>query len=195
MLGYSLKQVLYASDFDMISSLQRQKELIDQKMSRLDQVAHTIDGTIRQLKGEKSMKDSERFDGLDVDKILDEQEQYTDELVKRFDAEKVQESRERTKDYSKEKWGEVLEEGVAIARRVADLMNQGVASDDTGVQEEIERYHAYIDSNFYSCNIEIFKGLGEMYIVDERFTAHYEKLSEGLTVFFSEAIRLYCAKR
>mgnify|MGYP000616217074 CR=1 FL=1 len=194
-LGYSLKQIqeiLYAPEFDLLCSLENQKKLIEQKIRRLDEVAHTIDGTIRQMKGGPSMKDSQRFKGIDVEGILKEQEQYSEELKERFDARTIEESNRRTAHYSKERWAQIIQEGADLASRVGDQMNRGAEATDEKVQEEVAKYHSYIDNNFYSCSIEVFRGLGEMYVSDLRFSAYYEKIAEGLAVFFSHAIGIYC---
>ena len=38
-------------------------------------------------------------------------------------------------------------------------------------------------------------GLGEMYVADERFAAHFEKQRAGLAAYLAEAIRANAARR
>ncbi|MHB1043553.1 MAG: TipAS antibiotic-recognition domain-containing protein [Eubacteriales bacterium] len=45
---------------------------------------------------------------------------------------------------------------------------------------------------FYPCTLEMFSGLGKMYITDERFTAYYEKFAPGLAAYYNDAIQHYC---
>ncbi len=39
---------------------------------------------------------------------------------------------------------------------------------------------------------EYHKGLGEMYVADERFRANYDKIALGCTEFLRDAINVYC---
>ena len=40
---------------------------------------------------------------------------------------------------------------------------------------------------------EAHLGLAEMYVTDERFKAHYEKIAAGAAEFFRSAMEIYCA--
>ncbi len=53
---------------------------------------------------------------------------------------------------------------------------------------------AYITKYHYNCTNEILKGLGEMYMADERFTKNMDKYGVGTTKFMSDAIKVYCDK-
>jgi hypothetical protein len=49
-----------------------------------------------------------------------------------------------------------------------------------------------ITDYFYECTLEIFRGLGDLYVTDERFTAYYDKIKPGLAKFLRDAIHVYC---
>ncbi|MFR7743517.1 MAG: TipAS antibiotic-recognition domain-containing protein [Acutalibacteraceae bacterium] len=45
----------------------------------------------------------------------------------------------------------------------------------------------------YTCTPEILAGLGEMYVIDERFRENIDKVGgEGTAAFVSKAIAAYC---
>jgi hypothetical protein len=50
--------------------------------------------------------------------------------------------------------------------------------------------HAWIE-NFYPCSAEMYRGLGQMYVDDPRFTATYDKVRPGLAVFMRDAMAYY----
>ena len=52
------------------------------------------------------------------------------------------------------------------------------------------RHHAWIE-NFYPCSAEMYRGLGQMYVDDPRFTATYDKVRPGLAVFMRDAMAYY----
>ena len=41
---------------------------------------------------------------------------------------------------------------------------------------------------------EAHKGLGRMYVEDERFKAYYDSIAEGCAEFLSKALDVYCAE-
>ena len=60
------------------------------------------------------------------------------------------------------------------------------------VQESIGEWRQHITANFYNCTIEIFRGLGDLYVSDERFTANIDKYRPGLANFMKNSIDVYC---
>jgi hypothetical protein len=89
---------------------------------------------------------------------------------------------------TKGQWQAIKDEGGAVTRQMADLM--GRPADDPDVQATIARQHAWIE-NFYPCSADIFRGLGQMYVDDPRFTATYDKVRPGLAVFMRDAMAYY----
>ena len=55
-----------------------------------------------------------------------------------------------------------------------------------------EKLQQYITDNFYTCTKEILSGLGEMYVLDERFRENMDKHGEGTAEFVRDVIRIYC---
>jgi len=70
-------------------------------------------------------------------------------------------------------------EGEEIARTTAGLMTKGFSHDSPEVQEQIGRFYKHLH-NFYDPSYEMFKGLGQMYVDDPRFTEVYEKRAKYL---------------
>ena len=65
--------------------------------------------------------------------------------------------------------------------------------EDENVLEKIKELKDYINNNYYNCNNEMLKSLGQMYINDVRFRNNIDKAGgEGTAKFVNEAI-LYFA--
>jgi len=67
----------------------------------------------------------------------------------------------------------------------------GLLPADKRVQKTVALYHTHLNF-YYTVSKERFKGLGKMYVEDERFTAHYDEFRKGLAVFLQQAIDIYC---
>ena len=104
------------------------------------------------------------------------------------------EHKEKTKDYSKDKWDNVNEGLDRLMGEFSDLMENGVAPDFDESQCLVKKLQNYISENYYNCTNEILAGLGQMYVFDERFKNNIDKHSIGTAEFISNAIKVYCNK-
>ena len=68
-------------------------------------------------------------------------------------------------------------------------MANGVAAEAPEAVALAERHRLHLDRWFYPCNHEMHTALGDMYVADPRFKAHYDKRAAGLAEFVSAAIR------
>ncbi|WP_304609737.1 TipAS antibiotic-recognition domain-containing protein [Piscibacillus salipiscarius] len=78
----------------------------------------------------------------------------------------------------------------SIYKRLANLMDEHTPN-DAEVQTVIGEWHSLIHDNFYECSPEMFKGLGDMYVSDQRFTRNIDQYGEGLAEFMRDAMHIY----
>jgi len=99
---------------------------------------------------------------------------------------------EKTAGYDKIKWQQVNDGLNAVLSEFAVCMQIGHTADSDKVQILVNELKMYITDNYYTCNNEILKGLGQMYVADERFKANIDKHAVGTAEFVSKAIEFYC---
>lgn len=192
-LDFSLKEIreiLDDKNFDLKDALISQKKLIIEKRNRLNKIIDTIENTIKHVEEETSMSKKGMFEGLNVNKHIKKYEKEVEE--KYGENEAYKESKKRTVKYSKEDWNNINSEIDILYKELAKLKDRDVS--DENVQELVNQWRMLISNNFYNCTIEIFRGLADMYIYDERFTKNINKYGEGFTEFLSEAMKYYCDK-
>ena len=101
------------------------------------------------------------------------------------------EHEQKTKNYTKEKWAEVNDGLMAIFAEFATLKNNGFTENAPEVQSLVVKLQDFITQNYYTCTDDILKGLGEMYVCDERFKKNIDKNGAGTAEFAAEGIRIY----
>lgn len=102
---------------------------------------------------------------------------------------------EKTKGYSKEKWNALVEEMNDIFGKFALCMKNGEDPDSVGAQSLVTELQTHITENYYQCTKEILAGLGQMYVLDERFKKNIDKHGDGTAEFVRDAIVVYCKKK
>ena len=89
---------------------------------------------------------------------------------------------------TKEQMDAIKKAGEDLAKRIAAVMPKGPTSKEA--QELIaEHYNAL--RTFYEPNFEMYRGLGQMYVDDPRFTAYYDRFAKGLALFMRDAMAYY----
>lgn len=92
----------------------------------------------------------------------------------------------KTSEYRKEEWQRVLSSGEIILKDIASKMDCDPS--DRQVQECVSEFKRHVSDNFYLCNSDTFKALGERYVNDESLGAKIDKIKPGLSKFLGKAI-------
>ena len=101
------------------------------------------------------------------------------------------EHEQKTKNYTKEKWTEANDGLMEIFAEFATCKDSSASADSAEAQALVAKLQAHITANYYTCTDEIFAGLGQMYVADERFKKNIDKCGEGTAGFAAEGIRIY----
>ena len=101
------------------------------------------------------------------------------------------EHKQKTKNYTKEKWAEANNGLMAIFAEFAACKQNGAEDDSNETQALVAKLQAHITANYYTCTDEILAGLGKMYVADERFKKNIDKYGDGTAEFAAEGIRIY----
>lgn len=104
------------------------------------------------------------------------------------------EHKQKTKNYTKEKWSEANDGLMTIFAELAACKQSLASADSDEAQALVAKLQAHITENYYTCTDEILAGLGKMYIADERFKKNIDKYGEGTAEFAATAIEVYCRK-
>ena len=120
-------------------------------------------------------------------------EKYKVEAQEKWgETEAYKEHAEKTKNYSKDKWDNLIEEMNDIFAEFALCMKNGEQPESSVAQGLVGTLQNHITVNYYLCTNEILAGLGQMYVADERFKSNIDKHGDGAAEFICEAITVYC---
>ena len=179
-----IKKIIENPDFDKEKALSEQIKLLKLRREQLDSLISLAEKLINK---EEKILDFSAFDKT---------------KLKEYEAE------------AKEKWGNTssFSEYEAKSEKRSDEENSFIASAMMEIFEEfgkisdknpksaeaaelVKKLQNFITENYYNCTDEILFGLGQMYIMDERFTENIDKSGgTGTAEFVSKAIRAYCGK-
>lgn len=179
-----IKAILDNPNFNQREAIAQQIKLLElqyKRMGELISFAREI-----QTKGVKTMN----FEVFDTNEI----KQYKTEVQAKWGhSEAYQEYEQKSASQSKCSYDRLADEMMSLFAEFGGMKQLPPA--DKTVQEKVVALQSYINKNFYTCNNEILKELGEMYVCDERFKKNIDCFGgEGTAEFVRQAISAYCDK-
>ncbi len=187
-LGFGLdaiKEIVDRPGYNRASALERQQGLLEAKADRLLAMIDAVEINIEMER--KGMKLSNE-DMLEVFGDFDPSEYEEETRVRWEETDAFQESAQRTAHYTKQDWEQMGREAEEINLALIHLMDGGIPADSTTAMKLAERHRAHISTWFYECTAEIHRGLGKMYVTDERFAETIDRAAPGLAKYLSDAI-------
>ncbi|MEZ4775909.1 MAG: MerR family transcriptional regulator [Bacteroidia bacterium] len=188
-LDFPLKEIadiLDDPEFDLREALAFHRRELLRRTDRIRTLVGTIDRTLAELNQQKGMMtDKEMYEGFKPELV----ESIRKEVADRWGEDELLETEARIRQMGKEGWIDHKAKGEEITQLLADLMELG--PDHVQVQQTVALHHQYLNQ-FYEVSEERYRGLGKLYVEDERFTAYYEKFRLGLAAFVNQAIQVYC---
>ncbi|KQX63680.1 MerR family transcriptional regulator [Angustibacter sp. Root456] len=187
-LGFTLEQIAQILDDprgDTVSHLREQHRLVQQRIDRLHDVLSHLEKLMEAEQMGINLTPEEQLEVFGENWLG---EQYAAEAEAKWgDTEAWQQSQRRTATLSKDDWVEVKASTDALERGLAEALAAGVPANDPHAMDLAERHRLGIET-FYDCPYAMHRGLGDMYLADQRFTLHYEDVAPGLAQYLRDAI-------
>jgi DNA-binding transcriptional MerR regulator len=184
-LGFSLadvKALLDDPEHDRVSALREQRRQVERQIKRLGAMAAALDAQLAAHAQGTDLEEAAMFDGFDP-------AAYEEEARERWgESEAYRESTARVAGYGEPQWLEIRGEAEQIVRDFAALQHAGEDPAGAAARAVAERHRQHISRWFYECSPQAHRGLGEMYVSDERFARNYEQHAAGLGEYLRDAI-------
>lgn len=180
----------------------RDKDIVEDARARYAVLTKAGKDILKDALATLEMKTEDIFSKMNKNRIkesavfLDElaenlvQDEYSAEAKERWgDSKEFKESQKKLKKMSKDDIERIKKEGEDLMREIASKMTFGFNSPE--VQKLIARHYNNL-RNFYEPNLELYRGLGDMYVRDPRFAVYFDKFAPGLARFMKKAINIFC---
>ncbi|MBS4219846.1 MerR family transcriptional regulator [Bacillus sp. FJAT-49711] len=185
-LGFPLKkikEIINSPSFDREEALSMHRKMLLERRSRLDRMIETVEKTMKHMKGEIKMSNNEKFAGFDFS-----HNPYEQEARERWGKEAVDKANQKVGSMSKNEKKNLEERFNGIYQKLAAIRH--TAPDSQEAQEGIKEWFEFLNL-MGSYSLEAFKGLGQMYVDDERFTKNIDQFGKGLAQFMCDAMAVF----
>ena len=121
-----------------------------------------------------------------------ERERFEAEAKQRWGkTDSYREYREKTQNYGKEDYKRAQNSLEEVFKDFGKAAGEECSPEEPRLKELVKRLQKCISENYYTCTDEILKGLGSMYVQDERFRKNLDGYGKGTAELISLAIESY----
>ena len=190
----TIKDIVTHPSFDGAAALKEHRERLLARRSQLDMLIANVDKTIALTEGRLTMSDKEKFEGF-KQKMIDENERkYGNEIREKYGDDVVNKSNAKLHDMTETQYSEVTKLGEELAETLAEAFKTGDPAGELA-QKAADMHKQWLMFYWPQYSPEAHAGLSQMYVDDERFTAHYDQEQPGTAAFLRDAIHIYTGRK
>lgn len=192
-LDFSLQDIqrlLSDPEWELVQTLESHRQALEARQARIVTLLQTIDKTILKLKAKIPMEDHELYQGLAPEAAA----AYRREAIEQYGEEAVVHSENALKKRGKEDFKQLLAEHEQLRDQLRQMMQ--LAPSAAAVQQLIQKHYLIIrqlwgTEHAKDPQAEAYKGLGQLYLSDERFTAQNGQADPSFALFLSKAMAYF----
>jgi DNA-binding transcriptional MerR regulator len=196
-LGFALNEIAALLDrpgFDRVEALRMQRGRLEQQAQRYAELVRTIDRTIADLNGKKTMKHAGLFKGF----APEQQAEYERWLIERHGERMRAHIDLGTRKFAQltDAEKQALQDELSdIETELAEACRRDLPPDALVLAPVLERHRAWVATMWgRDCPQSGYGGLGDMYLAHPDFRARFEAIEPGFTEYLAEAMKAHSAR-
>lgn len=189
-----IKAMLAAPSFDRLTALNSHLEDLQTRRGRLNRLIENVEKTILHEKGKIAMSDKEKFEAFKKDLVRENEEKYGAEVRQKYGDKQVDESNARMMNLSKEQYGAMQKMSAEILAGLEAAVEKKLDPAGEEGQRLAKLHREWLSFTWNHYSKEAHRGLAQMYVDDERFTAYYDTRVKGCAAFLRDAVQAFVEK-
>ena len=186
-----IKEAIQDAEFDSLAALHSHLEKLIEKRRQIDLLIENVKKTIGKEEGKNKMSDQEKFEGFKKELVEKNEQKYGKEVREKYGDEVVDQSNAKMMGLTEEQYTHMQELGEKINLLLEEAVkNHEYVEDEIGEQVALlhKEWLSYTWPTYYT---QAHRGLVQMYVLDERFKAYYDKNVEGCAEFLKQAVEYH----
>ncbi len=190
-LGVELAQIrecLNDPSFDRLSALRGHLRALEARRCQLDRLIRSVRDTIRCEERNERMNDKQKFEAFKEQTLMQYEKAYGREVREKYGDAQANEAIAAVRNLTQAQYAEWTKLGEAICRRLEAAVKAGLSplSEEGEAIVALHRRWLTVTGNAY--DTAKHRGLAELYVTDERFTAYYDRETPGCARFLRDAV-------
>lgn len=187
----TISDIIYNTEFDTLTALYEHLNDLEKQRDQMNEIISTVKKTILTMKGDYEMSDKEKFEAFKTKLVEDNEAKYGNEIREKYGDDTVSESNSKMLNMSKEEYDAFEHLSAVILAGLNRAVQEGKTYESEEAREIVENHKEWISKAWNKYNKDAHKGVAEMYVADERFTAFYDKETSGCAKLLRDAIHYW----
>lgn len=185
-----IKAILDQPDFNVEHALAEHYQRLLAEKDKISRLLENIAKTMKYYKGEITMSDKEKFAAFKEQKVAENEAKYGKEIRENYGESEVEQSNQKYLDLTEKEMEEMAVAQEQLFEKLSLYLKQPLIKSPLA-QEIFELHKKWLSYTSPTYSAEFHKGLGAMYVADERFKAYYNSHEDGMAEALNEIIQHY----
>lgn len=191
-LGVELAQIKECLDnpsFDRLAALRSHLTALETEQRRLQALIRSVKDTIRAQERNEIMSDAQKFEAFKERVVAHNEQTYGAEIRAKYGDEQVDAAHAAVRGLTQAQYEEWSRLGQEIQNRLEEAVQVGLSpqSEEGQTITNLHRRWLTVTDNRY--DPAKHRGIAELYVADERFTAYYDRQVPGCARFLRDAVQ------
>lgn len=190
-LGVELARIRECLDdpsFDRLAALQSHLAALEAERKRLEQLIRSVKDTIGAEERKEIMSDEQKFEAFKQRTIAHNEEIYGAELRAKYGDQEVDQATAAVMNLTQTQYQEWTDLGREIRERLEAAVREGVSPESQEGKEITALHRRWLTITGNQYDPAKHRGIAELYVADQRFTAYYDKQVPGCACFLWDAV-------
>ena len=190
-LGVELARIRECLDdpaFDRLAALQSHLTALEAERARLDALIQSVRDTIRCEERKEIMSDEQKFEALKQQVLTRYEQVYGKEAREKYGDDMVGAAQSALRNLTVEQYREWISLGQEIQERLEAAVQAGLSPESEAGKEICALHRRWLTITGNRYDSAKHRGIAELYVMDERFTAYYDKRLPGCARFLRDAV-------
>ena len=183
-----IKACLDDPSFDRLAALRNHLAALEAERERLEQLIRSVKDTIGAEERNDIMSDEQKFEAFKQRAVAHNEEVYGAEIRAKYGDQEADEANAAVMNLTQEQYQEWTELGREIQERLEAAVQAGLSPESETGKELCTLHRQWLTLTGNRYDPAKHQGIAELYVMDERFTAYYDKHVPGCARFLRDAV-------
>ena len=190
-LGVELKQIkamLDAPSFDRLTALRAHLCTLEEQERKLTEQIASVRETILAAEQEETMSDEAKFRALKEQAAAENEKRYGPEARQKYGDAQVDAANRNWMGLNQQEYDRWQQLDRDILSRLEQAVENGLAPEGEVGREITALHREWLTFTIRDYTPEKHRGIAQLYVLDERFTAYYDKNRPGCAAFLTACV-------
>ena len=183
-----IKECLDDPSFDRLAALRNHLAALEAERERLEQLIRSVKDTIGAEERNELMSDEQKFEAFKKRAVEHNEETYGAEIRVKYGDKEVDEANAAVMNLTQAQYQEWTDLGQEIQERLEAAVRTGLSPEGEEGKEITALHRRWLTLTGNRYDPVRHRGIAELYVMDERFTAYYDKQVPGCARFLRDAV-------